>query len=128
MTKHLRSICLITENVPKLRDFYKNVLQLTVEGSDTFVSFPTSDTPLTIFHAAGMEEMAPNSTQGMGTGSIVLEFEVDDVDAEYARLLEMHVPIVKLPTTQPWGLRSVWFRDPDGNIINFFAHVGGESQ
>ena len=33
--------------------------------------------------------------------------------------------IVKPPTTQPLGLRSIWFRDPDGNILNFFASVAG---
>ncbi|HKW35048.1 MAG TPA: nuclear transport factor 2 family protein [Candidatus Acidoferrum sp.] len=27
---------------------------------------------------------------------------------------------VKPPTTQPWGTRSVYFRDPDGNLVNFF--------
>ncbi len=71
-----------------------------------------------------MEQMVPGSMQGAGAGTAVLEFEVADVDQEYARLLGLNVPIVKPPTTQPWGLRSVWFRDPDGNIVNFFAAVG----
>jgi len=30
---------------------------------------------------------------------------------------------VKPPTTQPWGTRSVYFRDPDGNLVDFFALV-----
>ncbi|NLX35663.1 MAG: hypothetical protein GXY68_03120 [Chloroflexi bacterium] len=29
--------------------------------------------------------------------------------------------LVKLPKTHPWGARSVWFRDPNGNIISFYA-------
>jgi predicted ester cyclase len=32
----------------------------------------------------------------------------------------MGVPVVKPPETYPWGRRSAWFRDPDGNIINFY--------
>ena len=36
---------------------------------------------------------------------------------------DMNVEIVKPPTTQSWARRSVWFRDPDGNIINFYANV-----
>jgi uncharacterized glyoxalase superfamily protein PhnB len=79
--------------------------------------------PLTLFHTAGMEQMAPGSMQGAGIGNVVIEFEVEDVDQEYARLLALGASIVKPPTTQPWGLRSVWFRDPDGNIVNFFAVV-----
>ncbi len=30
---------------------------------------------------------------------------------------------VQRPTTQPWGNRSLLFRDPDGNLINFFTPV-----
>lgn len=62
--------------------------------------------------------MAPGLTEGAGTGSYTLEFEVGDVDAERARLLALGVPIVKPPMTYPWGRWAVWFRDPDGNIIN----------
>ena len=46
-------------------------------------------------------------------------------DQEYTHLTRMNIPIVKLPTTQPWGLRSVWFRDPDSNIVNFYANLTG---
>lgn len=123
MQRKFRSICLITQDVPKLRDFYQNVLQVRPETSDTFVAFEPVGVPLTLFHTEGMEQMAPGSMQGAGIGNVVLEFEVEDVDVEYVRLLEMGVRIVKPPTTQPWGLRSVWFRDPDGNIVNFFAPV-----
>jgi hypothetical protein len=31
------------------------------------------------------------------------------------------------PTDQPWGSRSMLFRDPDGNLINFFAQTSEES-
>ena len=123
MKRQFRSTCLITQNVRKLYDFYQNVFQVQTEASDTFVAFEPVGVPLTLFHTGGMEQMAPGSMQGAGIGSAILEFEVEDVDEEYARLLALNVPIVKPPTTQPWGLRSVWFRDPDGNIVNFFAAV-----
>ena len=123
MKRQFRSTCLITQNVRKLCDFYQNVFQVQTEASDTFVAFEPVGVPLTLFHTAGMEQMAPGSMQGAGIGNAILEFEVEDVDVEYARLLELNVSIVKPPTTQPWGLRSVWFRDPDGNIVNFFAAV-----
>jgi catechol 2,3-dioxygenase-like lactoylglutathione lyase family enzyme len=34
------------------------------------------------------------------------------------------VSIVLEPTDQPWGNRSMLFRDPDGNLVNFFAPIG----
>lgn len=27
--------------------------------------------------------------------------------------------------TYPWGCRALWFKDPDGNIIDFSAKVKG---
>jgi catechol 2,3-dioxygenase-like lactoylglutathione lyase family enzyme len=70
-----------------------------------------------------MEEMAPGSMQGAGYGSFTIGFEVEDVDEEYERLKTLGVRFVKLPATYPWGARSVWFRDPDGNIVDFYSHV-----
>ena len=67
--------------------------------------------------------MARGCLKGAGYGSYTIEFEVEDVDQEFERLQAMNVEIVKPPTTQPWGHRSVWFRDPDRNILNFYASV-----
>ncbi len=53
----------------------------------------------------------------------ILEFRVDDVDAEYRKLKTIASEVVQEPTTMPWGNRSLLFRDPDGNLINFFTPV-----
>ncbi len=124
--KRFNSICVITDHVQAMCDFYCRVLQTSSEGDDAFRAFSTEGAQLTIFHARGMEQMAPGSMEGSLHGGCALEFEVEDVDCEYERLRELGVPIVKPPTTQPWGVRSVWFRDPDGNIVNFYAPVDGK--
>jgi catechol 2,3-dioxygenase-like lactoylglutathione lyase family enzyme len=121
-----RGVCLITREVRRLREFYEKVLQVKAEGDEIFATFPRIGAVLSIFSEQGTEQMAPGSMHSAGTGSYTLEFEVEDVDGEYERLRALGVPIVKPPTTQPWGLRSVWFRDPDANIVNFFMRVTGE--
>jgi catechol 2,3-dioxygenase-like lactoylglutathione lyase family enzyme len=117
------SVCIITSEVRELREFYERVLGTTAQGDDSFVEFPREGLGLALYSRAGMERMAPGSSQCAGYGGVVLEFEVSDVDEEYRRLLELGVSIAKPPSTQDWGLRSVWFRDPVGNLINFFAPV-----
>jgi uncharacterized glyoxalase superfamily protein PhnB len=52
---------------------------------------------------------------------IILDFRVDDVDAEYERIDALGVEWVMPPTTQPWGNRSMIFTDPEGNLINVFS-------
>jgi predicted enzyme related to lactoylglutathione lyase len=125
--KRLKSISLLTGDVPGLRDFYAAALELNAEGDDSFVVFSTPDLNLSICAREFAEQMAPGSSVDAGTGACFLEFEVEDVDREYLRLQALQAQVIKPPTTQPWGLRSVWFCDPDGNKLNFFAHVAQRS-
>jgi catechol 2,3-dioxygenase-like lactoylglutathione lyase family enzyme len=123
--RRFNGICIVTRDVRRLRDFYRDVLQVESEGDDVFTAFSTEGADLSLFTEQGMEQMAPGSMKAAGHGGCTLEFEVEDVDREYERLTKMNIPIVKPPTTQPWGLRSVWFLDPDDNIVNFYANVAG---
>ncbi|MDF2652118.1 MAG: glyoxalase [Paenibacillus sp.] len=49
-----------------------------------------------------------------------LEFKVTNIDEEYERLKDLGVTFIKEPTVQPWGNKSFYFSDPDGNPISFF--------
>jgi catechol 2,3-dioxygenase-like lactoylglutathione lyase family enzyme len=75
---------------------------------------------LSFFSPQGMESMAPGSMSTAGSGGFTLEFEVTDVDKRHEELQARGVEILKPPTTQGWGRRSVWLRDPDGNIVNLY--------
>lgn len=57
--------------------------------------------------------------------SAILQFRVRDVDKEYARLQGIVKTWVKPPTNQPWGTRSFYFRDPDGNLVDFYGPLAG---
>jgi uncharacterized glyoxalase superfamily protein PhnB len=70
--------------------------------------------------------------------SAIVEFLVDDVDADYARLAgALGDAVVQKPTTMPWGNRSLlampWgnrsllVRDPDGTLVNLFTPVTPEA-
>ena len=121
-------ICIISPDVRRLAEFYIRLLGAEGSVNSTFVGLATEGASLSIFSEEEMEIMAPGSMEGAGRGSYTIEFEVDDVDRQHDRLQAMQVPIVKPPTTQPWGRRSVWFRDPDGNMVNFYANVAPAGQ
>jgi catechol 2,3-dioxygenase-like lactoylglutathione lyase family enzyme len=116
-------ICLVTENVAALVRFYSQILECQAEGGDTHAEFTLEGLSLAIFSRNGMEMMAPGSMQGAGRGGLTIAFEVGDVDKEFERLLALDVTFVKQPATYSWGARSFWFRDPDGNIIDFYSRV-----
>lgn len=51
-----------------------------------------------------------------------IEFEVDDVDADYQRLKDK-VALVHEPKTMPWGNRTFQFRDPEGTAVSLYMPV-----
>ena len=110
-------VCLIAEHTPTLAAFYQALLETEGhwEGED-HVDFP--GTGIAIFSVKGMEEMAPGSMTGAGSGKAVLSFDVPVVDSLLHRLQDLGAQIVKPPQTHPWGLRSVWIKDPEGNILS----------
>ena len=59
--------------------------------------------------------------------SAIIEFRVGDVDEAFRRLTQVIGDVVQEPTTMPWGNRSLLFRDPDGNLVNFFTPVRAQA-
>ena len=116
--------CLITKDVKHLTEFYERVLQVkALPSGDQYVEFPTSAGTLAIFDADAQEKYIPGAAQPGQNRSAILEFNVANVDQEYARLQGIVKTWVKPPTTQPWGSRSIYFRDPDRNLVDFFTRV-----
>jgi len=118
----LVNTCLITNDVKRLAAFYTQVLQMQPhQAADNYFEFRTSAGVLALFAADAQEKYIPGSATPGQNHSAILEFRVQDVDQEYSRLRELVKSWVKGPTTQPWGTRSIYFRDPDGNLVDFFT-------
>jgi catechol 2,3-dioxygenase-like lactoylglutathione lyase family enzyme len=114
--------CLITSDVKRLVDFYEPILNLKAKWSGKdYAEFATGIGVLAIFSAEAQENYIPGSAEAAKNRSLILEFGVVDVDLEYRRLASLVKVWVKPPTTQPWGTRSVYFRDPDGNLVDFYT-------
>ena len=103
--------------------FYKRLLQVDVKDEGVFAIFKTKGGKLSICDTSVMSSMASGCMKGAGNGSYTIEFEVEDADQTYETIKELGVTIVKELSTQTWGRRSVWIRDPQGNIINIFHKV-----
>src|SRR6476620_1001436 len=99
----VNGICIVTDDVARLRSFYAEALNAEAEGDDTFTAFRTDGAALSLFSTAGMDKMAPSSMAHAGVGRYTLEIEVGDVDAEFDRLNELGCIVLKPPTTQAWG-------------------------
>ena len=115
---------IVTGDVQGLTRFYKEITRIApMVFNDAYVEFPNDGTALAISSQHTMELHGAGATAPASNRSIVMDFEVDDVDQERARIGAIIGEFVLEPTNQPWGNRSMLFRDPDGNLINFFAPI-----
>ena len=115
-----QGICLITENVARMRAFYQTVLQCGASGDDIHTEILSQGMPFVLYDRAASErDMLFTYPEHAGYGHTTLSFRVQDVDREYARLSALGISFMTKPKDYPWGARSVHFRDPDGNIITF---------
>lgn len=118
----LERTCLITGNVKRLVEFYEIILEQKAKWSGgDYAEFSSDAGVLAIFSAEAQEKYIPGSAEAAKNRSVILEFNVGDTDQEYRRLQNAVKVWVKPPTTQPWGTRSFCFRDPDGNLVDFYT-------
>lgn len=114
----------ITADVKRLVRFYELVTGVdAVWGNELFAEIPTSIGTLAIGSDKTVPLFGAGSAEPAANRSAILEFIVEDVDADYQRLREHLDEIVTEPTTMPWGNRALLFRDPDGNLVNLFTPV-----
>ena len=120
----LVNTCVITNSLDRLVEFYELILMSKAKRSGLeYAEFATGVGVLAIFSERAQEKYIPGSTEAANNRSLILEFRVADVDQEYRRLQGLVKTWAKPPTTQPWGIRSTYFRDPDGNLVDLYAPV-----
>ena len=66
----------------------------------------------------------------VGVMSLQLAFRVapQEVDVCATTLEERGAAIVSPPTDQPFGHRTLFFRDPDGNVLEIYAEIAPLAQ
>ncbi|BBZ41130.1 VOC family protein [Mycobacterium conspicuum] len=120
---------IITADVSRLVAFYEMVTETdAVWGNELFAEIPTEVGVLAIGSDKTVALFGQGSAEPAANRSAIIEFIVDDVDAEYERLRGSIGEVVTAPTTMPWGNRALLFRDPDGNLVNLFTPVTEEAR
>jgi predicted enzyme related to lactoylglutathione lyase len=115
---------IITQDLERMCDFYQQILQIAPEiYRDNYVMFTTETATLALWRQSEAEQYGLATMRGAANSSMLIEFEVDHVDAEYRRLQNMPIEWVQELSTFPWDHRAFYIRDPEGNVINFHSAV-----
>lgn len=118
------TIGLFTTDNQKMVDFYCDIFgfETSWNGIDIDVEMHLDNMRILLFPRESIEKMTMQKfTYPSGVnGTMELSFDVPtfaDVDKEYERALSMGAKPVFEPTTEPWGQRTCYVADPEGNLI-----------
>jgi predicted enzyme related to lactoylglutathione lyase len=123
------SIRIISADIKRLARYYQQItgISMTMYTED-YGELKTPACTLALASTRTLQLYGGNVARPAENHSAIIEFRVDDVDAEYRKVVEViGDSLVQEPTTMPWGNRSLLFRDPDGNLVNFFTPVSAEA-
>lgn len=122
------SLRIITADMKRLVTFLEQATTLPASwATPDFAEIVTDSFTLAIGSTKTLSFFGEGVAQPATNKSLIIEFLVKNVDEDYERIKELTTEIVQKPTTMPWGNRSLLFRDPDGNLINFFTPVSPEA-
>jgi uncharacterized glyoxalase superfamily protein PhnB len=124
----LALVTIVTANLEPMRTFYQQVLQVEPQiYRGNYVEFTMEAGTLALWRQSEFETFGVAPMRGAANQSVLIEFEVEDVDREYTRLKALPMEWVQELTTQPWGHRAFYVRDPDGNVLNVHTVVEEKS-
>jgi catechol 2,3-dioxygenase-like lactoylglutathione lyase family enzyme len=112
-------------DLPAMRRFYTEVMQFEPHFTTPGGEWIELRVGANILALAKPGLIVKDPVPAAGTASMQLAFRVrrDEVDACEAALREAGVTIVSPATDQPWGHCTLFFRDPDGNLLEIYADI-----
>lgn len=127
MRPRIDLITILTDDVPALAGFYRDVLGLPVQDvQEGYTEFAMEGVRFAICSRTTMAAATGHTSYEEARRGQVFELAfpcetVRDLDLTYAAIVAKGVIPIQPPTTMPWGHRTAFFADPDGNIHELFA-------
>jgi lactoylglutathione lyase len=129
MFNRIALITIVTDDVPRLTAFYRDVLGFTIkQDMGGYVEFHHDGVRFalcarSILHEASGHAAYAETPRGQAFELAFPCGEPVEVDRAYAEIVAQGATPVHAPADMPWGQRTAMFADPDGHIHELFADL-----
>ena len=115
---------IFVEDMPTMVRFYRDVLGFAIreEENATNVYLEKDGTLFLLFRRSDFERMAGRRFGSAGgvNGHYEIALSVENyaaVDAAFREVVSKGAEPIMEPTTEPWGQRTCYVADPEGNLV-----------
>ena len=115
---------IFARQLPAMREFYEKVLGFPVhrELGAKWIEYRVGSNILALTER-GLVFDDPSPPAGALSLQLAFRVAPSEVASCASALKERGANIVSGPSDQPWGHRTLFFRDPDGNVLEIFAEI-----
>ena len=120
----LDGVGLFVNDMVAMVRFYRDVLGFEIKEDENAVNvyLIKNGTLFMLYERKNFEKMTNRKYEYLKglNGHFEIALYVDtfeEVDSEYAKAVEKGAQSVLEPTTEPWGQRTCYIADPEGNLI-----------
>ena len=120
MIRKIGATVLFVQDLEKCSAFYRDTLGFKVGFTDDVsVAYRVDDYDFVVLKVSAAVDMIGEATlspQQVAGSRMLMCADVDSADATYQALIGKGVTFIHTPADQPWGIRSAYFADPEGNL------------
>lgn len=115
---------IFARSMPAMRAFYSSTLgfPLHKELGPQWIEFRVGSNILALTER-GLIFDDPSPPVGVLSLQLAFRVSPNEVATCASALKERNVSIISGPTDQAWGHRTLFFRDPDGNVLEIYAEI-----
>lgn len=120
--RNIDYVILLCENLPRMKVFYNEILGFPIYRDwGDWLEMQVGAVLLTLRKRGRPYD----GSKLPDTAGVQLAFRVApaEVDACHLELLQKQVEIIDAPRNQDYGHRTLFFKDPEGNILEIYADL-----